>query len=100
MSVHLAVGLSLLVGKDNTVLELKPPLQQGKDMLTDPIREVETDVYKRIFLCCVASSSLALPGVFGSYVARNVHVVYLEDPFISDVGRMRTSSPKGKRYAY
>lgn len=61
-------------------------------MLTDPIRDVDTDSTKKVILCTVAAT--AKEHVGWSVYWMEVSTIVIEGH------RLKVSSPTGKRYAY
>lgn len=68
-------------------------------MLTDPVKEEEADRHRIIFLCYIASGFIG-PSELGVYAVGAVCEEDMSAPMQPDAGRMKTFSPKGKRYAY
>lgn len=64
-------------------------------MITDPVREVESDLGKKIVLCTVANTGEPCT-MFVSWVVYRT----MGSPLDVDGVRLEVSSPSGERYAY
>lgn len=84
-----------LIGTYQSFLSvLNLPHQKVKDMLTDPVRSVDTDEEARLALCTAIHTYIGAVGLEKSAWIEKGRTI---DP----IGvRLQTNSPTGKRYAY